>query len=348
MEKICVGILGATGLVGQTYANLLDNHPFFKVVFLAASDRFVGYFYKEALFGRQKYSLSDSILEHKMESMTSVKRAATCCRLVFSALQSDVASKYEPLFAQAGMGVFSHAAYHRQMSDIPLIIPEINPDHLFLIPIQQKKRGWDKGFILAKPNCSLQSYLLPLYPLHRLFKLKKALVTMLQSVSGGGSHCRLDNNIVPYIEGEELKSEGEPLKILGRIQGNQIKLAKQIRFSVHCNRVPVQEGHLACIAAEFQKKPSLDEMIDAWNTFTALPQKLNLPFAPKHPTIYIPERDRPQPQFDLKEGMSVIVGRLRDCPVLGMRFTALSHNLIRGAAGGMILLAELCEKLEYI
>jgi len=231
-----------------------------------------------------------------------------------------------------------------------MIIPEVNPDHLSLIPYQRQLRGWKTGCLVVKPNCTLQSFLLPLFPLHRKFKLKQVMVTTMQSMSGAGTGFDLEKNIIPYIEGEEEKSEVEPLKILGSLKENQITVPQNIQFSSHCNRVPVYEGHLACIAASFEKPIPREDVLHLWETFRGLPQTLNLPSAPKKPLHYYSEIDRPQPAYDknLENGMSIALGRLRECSIFDLRFTALSHNLIRGAAGGSILSAELALKQGFI
>ncbi len=290
MSKLAVGLLGSSGLVGRTYRSLLKNHPFFDLTF--APDR------KE--------------LSHTEK--------AKGCALIFSALPNDIAKIYDPLYAKGGFPVFSSASCHRMEKDIPLIIPEINGVEL---------KGW-KGKLIAKPNCTLQSMILPLYPLHQKFHLKGISVTNLQSMSGAGANFELKENIIPFIEGEEEKTENETLKILKM---------PEIAMSVHCTRVPVLHGHMACISASFEKKPTLQEVKDTWEQFKGL----DLPTAPEKPFIYFEEKDRPQVELDvnLGKGMSIALGRLRSCPLFDIRFTALSHNLIRGAAGGGLLTAEL-------
>jgi len=307
-KKIPVGILGASGLVGKQYMQLLQNHPQFDLVFHATR-----------------------------MTLRNFDRAKGC-RLLFSALPSFVAQSIEPEYAKRGFPIFSSASCHRLHMDIPLIIPEVNPNHLQMVKVQQKNRGWEKGCIIAKPNCTLQSYLLPLYPLHKRFTLKRLFITNLQSISGAGSGYKLKDNIVPYIPYEEEKSETEPLKILGKWDGKKIH-PSSINISTHCTRVPVEHGHLACISASFEEKPSLDEVRYIWKTFKGL----LLPTAPKNPLVYFEDYDRPQPKLDslCGQGMSIALGRLRECPIFDIRFIALSHNLIRGGAGGGILTAEL-------
>lgn len=331
MSKIPVGIIGATGVVGQTYVYLLKDHPLFEIVSLSASPKWEGKTYREALTGRLHKTLSEKVLNLPLEPMKPLP-------LIFSATPSSVAASLEFPLAKQGSAVFSHASIHRTVSDIPMIIPEINADHLSLIPLQQKQRGW-KGFLVVKPNCTLQSFLLPLFPLHCAFGLKQVSVTTMQSTSGAGSSFQLDRNILPYIEGEEEKSETEPLKILGLLKN-------QVAFSVHCNRVPICEGHLACVSASFQKPLEEKSVRQLWDDFSGL----DLPSAPRKPLHYFDESDRPQPLLDkdVGGGMTVALGRLRKCSIFDLRFTALSHNLIRGAAGGNLLCAELAYQKGYI
>jgi aspartate-semialdehyde dehydrogenase len=234
-----------------------------------------------------------------------------------------------------------------------VLIPEVNPEHAQMIPIQQKNRNWTKGFIVAKPNCSLQSYMIPLSPLHREFKVARLVVTTLQAVSGAGypgvSSLDILDNVIPYIANEEEKSEQEPLKMWGHIQDHGICSASNIVISAHCNRVPVLDGHLACVSVQFEKKPNREEILHLWQSFQTLPQLLQLPSAPEQSIIYLDAPDRPQPRQDRNagKGMSVTVGRLRDCPLFDYRFVALSHNTIRGAAGGGILNAEFLMQQGY-
>lgn len=337
-----VGILGATGMVGQQYVQLLQNHPFFEIAFLAASKESAGKSYEEALRGRSFCDLPSSIRKMTVHSIDEIPKDIP---FVFSALATDAAKTYEVQYAAAGIGVMSNASVHRLEPDVPLLIPEINADHIKLIPIQQMNRGWKKGFIVAKPNCSLQSYLLPLYPLHKQFQMERAVITTMQAVSGAGypgvSSIDMIDNIIPYIQGEEEKSESEPLKILGE---------SKFSLSVHCNRVPVLDGHMACVSVKFKQKPKKEEILSLWNSFQGEPQKLKLPSAPLRPLIYREEKDRPQPRLDrdAEKGMAVTIGRLRDCSVFDIRFVALSHNTLRGAASGGILNAELLYKSEYL
>ncbi len=346
-KKIPIGILGATGCVGQTYVKLLEEHPLFEICYLSASSKWKGHTYLEAIQNNAYYFFSEKMLKIKLFSLDEIPSHV---ELLFSAFKDEEAKKKELLLASMGFAVFSSGSHFRKDLDIPLIIPEINPDHLALIPVQRKNRKWKKGCLIAKPNCTLQSFLLPLFPLHCRFKLKKGIVTTMQSVSGQGRGFKLEKNIIPHIEGEEEKIENEPLKILGKFHQNKITLFKKPLFAVHSNRVPVSEGHLVCVSASFEEKPTLEEVVDLWDHFRALPQEKTLFSAPKNPILYKKEKDRPQPALDKGEGggMSVTVGRLRKCPFFDIRFTALSHNLIRGAAGGGILSAELTLSEGYI
>lgn len=356
MKKIPVGILGATGMVGQQYLQLLSDHPWFEITFLASSEQSAGKTYAEAVRGRwhQNGPLKESLGKLYVHTIDDMGLCAKNCRLVFSAVTTNIAKVYEEKYATAGLVVLSNASYHRSSPDVPVLIPEINAEHLNIIPQQRKNRNWETGFIIVKPNCSIQSYMIPLVTLHKKFKVKKILVTTLQAVSGAGypgvSSMDIHDNIIPYIQGEEEKSEKEPLKIWGSIQENKIVDASDISLSVHCNRVPVLDGHMACVSVEFAHKPSFDDMLEAWHSFESLPQQLKLPSAPEKAIVYRTEEDRPQPRLDRLEGkgMAITIGRLRVCPLFHYRFVALSHNTIRGAAGGGILNAELLYKQGYI
>lgn len=347
-EKISVGILGATGMVGQNYIRLLKNHPWFKVSFLAASPNSAGMKFAEAVHGRWQMAdqIPNDVSEIIVEDVANVKSAAEKCRIVFSAFETgdkETVKKMENDYAAAGIGVFSNASAHRWTEDVPMLIPEINWGHLKMIEIQKKNRGYENGFIIVKPNCSLQSYLTPIYALINAgFDVKKIILTTMQAVSGAGypGVASLDviDNVVPFIAGEEEKTELEPYKILGR---------DDIKISAHCNRVPVVDGHTACVSVLFgDKKPSPEEIVDVWKSFRSRPQELDLPSAPLQPIIYMSEENRPQPRKDRDndKGMAVCVGRLRKCNVFDFKFVGLSHNTVRGAAGGGILNAELAFK----
>lgn len=356
MKKLKVGVLAGTGMVGQKYVSLLENHPWFEVSYFSASERSAGKKYAEAVEGRWHMDgdIPKAVLDLEVQSMENIKGCADSCDFVFSALGSGPAREWEEKYAEAGIPVVSNASAHRHDPDVPMLIPEINPDHTDIIPIQQKNRGWDRGFIVVKPNCSLQSYMTPLYALDADYGVKRVIITTLQAVSGAGhpgvSSWDAIDNVIPFIGGEEEKSEVEPMKILGKIEGNEIVPRTDWGVSAHCNRVPVLDGHLACVSVEFKDKPSKDKIIKIWRAFRAEPQKLNLPMAPKEPIVYRDEPDRPQPRLDrdADKGMAVVVGRLRECNVFDYRFIGLSHNTVRGAAGGGILNAELLKAKGYL
>ncbi|MBI5456969.1 aspartate-semialdehyde dehydrogenase [Candidatus Kaiserbacteria bacterium] len=360
-KKIQVGILGATGMVGQQYIHLLENHPWFEVAYVAASPASAGKKYKDAL--RSGWivagNMPASVAELVVEDVASVEKAAKKCALVFSAFEmpdKDEIRRTENEYAAAGMPVFSNASAHRHTENVPMLIPEINAHHLDIVPSQRKANGWEKGFIVVKPNCSLQSYLAPIFALHQAgFPISDVLVTTLQAVSGAGypgvSSLDVIDNVIPLIPGEEEKTEVEPVKIMGEIKNGKFVDFKGINISAQCMRVPVSDGHLACVSIKFKgKKPSIEEVTKVWKKFKGEPQTLDLPFAPEQPIMYRDEPNRPQPRRDRDndKGMAVTVGRLRECSVFDYKFVALSHNTVRGAAGGGILNAELALKKGYI
>lgn len=352
-QRIPVGVIGATGMVGQKYVQLLSNHPWFQVVHVAASAQSAGKKYADAVEGRSQFSdVPPDVARLIVVDAQNVDAAAKQCRLVFSAVElgdKELVRALENKYAGAGLVVVSNTSAHRDTADVPVLIPEINSEHLVIIPAQQRHYGWTKGFIVTKPNCSLQSYLLPIVALERAgFPVEKVMVTTLQALSGAGypgvSALDTIDNVVPYIPGEEEKTEREPLKILGKIVGGSIISSVSPIISAQCNRVPVLDGHLACVSVLFgARKPTRDQILDVWKNFSALPQELALPSAPNQPIIYRIEDNRPQPRKDrnAEKGMATIVGRLRPCPVFDFKFVGLSHNTVRGAAGGGILNAEL-------
>ena len=358
MAKIPVGVLGATGMVGQNYIALLREHPWFEVAYLAASPRSAGQSYAEAAAGRWhlRRPYDERVGAITIEDANDVARAARAAadgrlEFVFSALEmeKDEIIKLEDGYAAAGIPVVSNASANRWTADVPMLIAEINSAHTDVIHAQQKARGWSRGFVAVKPNCSIQSYMTPLYALLEAgYDVKRMIVTTMQAVSGAGypgvPSLDVIDNVVPYIGGEEEKTEREPLKILGRVVNGRIEPASGPLISAHCNRVPVIDGHTAALSLEFgAKKPGLDEIAAIWRRFRAEPQKLSLPFAPEQPIIVREEANRPQPALDRDacKAMAVSVGRLRPCPVFDVRFVGLSHNTVRGAAGGGILNAEL-------
>ena len=372
MNKIPVGILGATGMVGQMYTSLLANHPWFEVKYVAASPRSAGKSYAEAVTGRwhldgsavAKMDWRSGVAELIVEDANDLSKAIAAnkagrCSFVFSALEmgKEEIKALEEAYAGAGLPVVSNASAHRGTPDVAMLIAEVNPHHTDLIPIQRKNRGWDKGLIVVKPNCSIQSYTTPLWALmQKGYEVKRLLVTTMQAVSGAGypgvPGWDMIDNLVPHIGGEEEKSEMEPLKIFGSInQEGKLINAAEPKISAHCNRVPVSDGHTACVSMEFgEKKPSMEEVKKIWREFKALPQEEHFPSAPEQPIIVREEADRPQPRKDrdADKAMAVTVGRIRPCTVFDLRFVGLSHNTVRGAAGGGILSAELLKYKGFI
>jgi aspartate-semialdehyde dehydrogenase len=352
-HKIPVGVLGATGMVGQRYIQHLAQHPWFEVSYVAASPRSSGKKYRDAVENRWLIGpdIPSTAADLTVGDANNVSDAAGKCAFVFSALEMDKTAlqQLEEAYAAAGIPVVSNASAHRWTPDVPVLIPEINPEHLELIALQQKRHGWDKGFIAVKPNCSIQSYMMPLYALlHAGFPVKRMIVTTMQAVTGAGypgvASFDITGNVVPYIGGEEEKTETEALKILGKVTATGIVNAQQPLISAHCNRVPVIDGHTVCISLEFDgDKPDMAAIEDIWTRFRGEPQQLHLPSAPEAPIVVRHENNRPQPRRDRETGggMSVVIGRLRPCPVFDIRFVGLSHNTKRGAALGGILNAEL-------
>jgi aspartate-semialdehyde dehydrogenase len=359
-KKLKVGVIGATGMIGQIYLRLLSNHPWFEVTYLAASPNSAGKKYSDAVAGRwhMKSDIPEKFRNIIIEDASLVEKAAGKCSLIFSAVEMEKQAilAVESEYAKQGFAVVSNNSAHRSTEDVPVMIPEINANHLDIIPLQQKKHGWKKGFIVVKPNCSIQSYMIPLYALMKDgYKIDKMIVATLQAVSGAGypgpASIDLIDNVLPTLSGEEEKSEVEPRKIFGKIQNGIIVPDEVLKISAHCSRVAVTDGHIACCSIQFAgKKPDINEIINIWRNFSALPQELKLPSAPNPVMIYRDEVDRPQPQKDRDagEGMAITVGRLRKCNVFDYRFVGLHHNTIRGAAGGAILTAELLKAKGYI
>ncbi|NVM16070.1 MAG: aspartate-semialdehyde dehydrogenase [Candidatus Lokiarchaeota archaeon] len=361
-EKILkIGILGATGIVGQNYIKLLVGHPWFEIADVAASPRSAGKSYAEAVKGKWQISID---IPEKLQYLTvrDVQDFASLksdISFVFSAMdlpKKEDTKAIEFKYAEKGIPVISNSSANRWTPDVPMVIPEINHHHINIIPIQQKNRGFSKGFVTVKPNCSIQSYMTPLYALEKNgYKVEKMIVTTLQAVSGAGypgvPSLDVVDNIVPYIGGEEEKSEQEPLKILGKVGENGIINDNSIQISATCTRVPVSDGHTACVNIKFKNKiPSKEDIIKIWREFKSIPQELNLPFAPRQPIVYLENVDRPQPNKDRNndKGMAVTIGRLREDNVFDYKFIALSHNTIRGAAGGAILNAELLKTKGFL
>jgi aspartate-semialdehyde dehydrogenase len=360
MEKMSVGVLGATGMVGQNYIRLLEGHPWFDVKYVAASPSSAGKKYVDAVEGRwlMDDDIPGQVRDLVVQDASDIEAAKGLVDFVFSSVEMDKQAirDTEDAYAAAGIPVVSNNSAHRGTPDVPVLIPEINYDHIQIIPQQQKNRGWDKGFVVVKPNCSLQSYMAPIHALRQAgFPVVRGIVATLQAVSGAGypGHASIDmtDNIIPFIGGEEEKSEVEPLKIFGTIENGEFVEDSSISISAHCNRVPVIDGHLACVSLEFgSKKPSLGEIKEIWLAYRSVPQELDLPFAPEHPILFREESNRPQPRKDrdADKGMAVTVGRLRGCNVFDCRFVGLSHNTVRGAAGGGILNAELLKAKGYL
>lgn len=346
--KIPVGVLGATGAVGQKFVKLLENHPWFELTELAASDRSAGKLYKEATTWRQYTPIPERLKGRVVKEC----EPGLDCRVLFSSLDSSVAGEVEESFARAGYIVVSNSKNHRMDEDVPLLVPEINPDHLGLIKTQRERRGWT-GAIVTNPNCSTVGLVMAIAPIDRAFGIKRLIVTTMQALSGAGypGHPAIDmlGNVIPFIGGEEEKVETEPRKILGTFDGQTVRFA-DFKISAHTNRVFVEDGHVECVSVELEKKASIDDVARALRDFISLPQELKLPFAPARPVEVIDERDRPQPRIDRDagDGMSAVVGRIRTCPVFDIRFVVLSHNTIRGAAGAAILNAELMRVNGYL
>ena len=344
MRPIRVGILGATGAVGQRFIQLLDANPWFEITDLAASERSVGKSYRTACTWRLSAECPESVRDMVIRPC----EPGLDCDLVFSALPSSAARKIEEAMAQAGYGVLSNAAAHRMDRDIPLLIPEVNSDHLQLIPTQQARRGWDKGFIVTDPNCSTVGLTLALKPLHDVFGVRRVIVTTMQALSGAGypgvPSLDILDNIVPYIRNEEDKLVDEPRKLLGTFSSESGTISPaDITISPSCNRVATRDGHMQAISVEFEHKPSQEEVVEAFAAFASIPFELGCPSA-VNPTIVVRhEPDRPQPVLDrdVGGGMAVTVGRIRPCQVFDYKFVVLSHNTVRGAAGGSILNAEI-------
>jgi aspartate-semialdehyde dehydrogenase len=343
MSSIPVGILGATGMVGQQFIALLQDHPWFKIAWLGASHRSEGRSYRDAAAWRLPALLSDEVGGMEVNAATPGRAP----QLVFSALDSSVAGEIEKAFAEAGHFIVSNSRNHRMDDTVPLLIPEVNADHLALLDAQRVERGW-KGRIVTNPNCSTVMLAMALAPL-RPFGIKTVTITTLQAISGAGypgvPSWDIVGNVIPFIDGEEHKVETEPKKILGRLKDSRVEM-HPMTISAQTTRVPVHDGHTESISVGLEQVPTEDEMINAWNTFKGRPQELELPFAPARPVIYLTERNRPQPALDVDRGrgMTVTVGRLRRCPVLDYKFFALGHNTIRGAAGAAILNAELMHR----
>ena len=339
-NRIEVGILGATGMVGQHFIKFLEGHPWFSVAWLGASDRSAGKKYRDAM----KWHLAGETPQAVADQTVEECKPGNAPRLLFSAMDASVATEIERAFAQAGHVVVSNSRNHRMERDVPLLVPEINPDHLKLVPGQQRARGW-KGQIVTNPNCSTVVLTMGLGPLKQ-FGIAKVIATTMQAISGAGypgvPSMDINANVVPFIGGEEEKMEQETQKILGELRGDHVE-PLAARVSAHCNRVPVVDGHTVTVSVELTARPSAEDILHAFNSFRSVPQERELPSAPRRPVQYMQQQDRPQPRKDAERerGMAAFVGRLRPCPVLDWKFVALGHNTVRGAAGAAVLNAEL-------
>ena len=356
MSKVRVGILGATGMVGQRFVTLLNNHPFFAVTVLAASESNKGKTYEEAVSGRWK--MEEPIPEYakkmKLRVVKEVESIVPDVDFVFSAVNMDKQEiiAFEEEYAKHEVIVVSNNSANRWTKDVPMLIPECNTDHLEVIKAQKERLGTKKGFIIVKPNCSIQSYAPALYAL-RQFKPKRVVATTYQAISGAGKNFEtwpeMVGNVIPYIGGEEKKSEDEPLKILGTVENGEIVAAKEPLITCQCVRIPVLNGHTAAVFVDFEEKPTKEQILKAWKEYRGLPQEYDLPHAPKQFIHYFEEDDRPQVALDvdLEGGMAVSIGRLREDTMFDYKFVGLSHNTLRGAAGGGLLTAELLYKMGY-
>ncbi|HZT32251.1 MAG TPA: aspartate-semialdehyde dehydrogenase [Bryobacteraceae bacterium] len=339
-QKMEVGILGATGMVGQHFVKFLQGHGWFDLKWLGASDRSAGKKYRDAMHWHLAGVTPEAVADLVVEEC----KPGNAPRLLFSAMDASVATEIEQAFARAGHVVVSNSKNHRMERDVPLLVPEINPDHLKLVPGQQRHRGW-KGQIVTNPNCSTVVLTMSLAPLKQ-FGITKVIATTLQAISGAGypgvASMDIQANVIPFIGGEEEKMQQETQKILGTFRGDHIEpLAAKV--SAHCNRVPVVDGHTVTVSVELAAKPSEADLRHAIETCRGVPQEKGLPSAPSRPVIYMTEANRPQPRKDAERerGMAAFIGRLRPCPVLDWKFVALGHNTVRGAAGAAVLNAEL-------
>lgn len=349
-NKLKVGILGGTGMVGQRFVTMLENHPWFEVVAIGASERSAGLPYEKAVEGRWKLDLPmpEGVKGIMVKNAVAVDQFADEVDMVFCAvdMKKEEIRELEEKYAKAEIPVISNNSAHRFTNDVPMIIPEINPEHTAIIEAQRKRLGTKRGFIAVKSNCSLQSYVPPVHALMH-FSPDRVLASTYQAISGAGKTFKewpdILDNVIPYIGGEEEKSEMEPLKIWGTIEGNRIVPAGGPLISAQCYRVPVIDGHMAAVYISFKNKPGRDEILNSWDEFKGKPQLLKLPSAPSKFLTYFDQPDRPQSRLDrnLENGMGIAIGRLREDTLFDYKFTCLSHNTIRGAAGGGVLMAEL-------
>ena len=356
-QKLKVGVLGATGMVGQRFVTLLENHPWFELVAVAASPRSAGKTYEEAVGGRWKMKtpMPEAAKKLVVLNVNQVEEVAAQVDFVFSAvdMSKDEIRAIEEAYAKAEVPVVSNNSAHRWTPDVPMMVPELNPEHAEIIPYQRKRLGTKRGFIAVKPNCSIQSYA-PCLAAWKEFGPKELVVTTYQAISGAGKTFKdwpeMVGNIIPFIGGEEEKSEQEPLRVLGKVENGQIVKAELPKITCQCVRVPVLNGHTAAVFINFEKKPTKEQLIEALRNFSGVPQELKLPSAPEHFIQYLEEDNRPQIALDVnyENGMGISVGRLREDTVYDWKFVGLSHNTVRGAAGGAVLCAELLKAQGYI
>ena len=356
-EKLKVGILGGTGMVGQRFISLLENHPWFEVTTIAASPRSAGKTYEEAVGGRWKMTtpMPEAVKKLVVMNVNEVEKVAAEVDFVFSAVDmtKEEIKKIEEDYAKTETPVVSNNSAHRWTEDVPMVVPEINPEHFEIIESQKKRLGTTRGFVAVKPNCSIQSYA-PVLTAWKEFEPVEVVATTYQAISGAGKTFKdwpeMEGNIIPYIGGEEEKSEKEPLRIWGKIEGDKIVPATSPVITCQCIRVPVLNGHTAAVFVKFAKKPTKEQLIEKLRAFKGLPQKYELPSAPKQFIQYLEEDNRPQVQLDVdyERGMGVSVGRIREDKVYDFKFVGLSHNTVRGAAGGAVLCAELLKAQGYI
>ena len=358
-DKLKVGILGGTGMVGQRFISLLENHPWFEVTTIAASPRSAGKTYEEAVGGRWKMQkpMPEAVKNIVVKNVNDIEAVSSEVDFVFSAVDmtKEEIKKIEEDYAKTETPVVSNNSAHRWTPDVPMIVPEVNPEHLEVIESQKKRLGTKRGFICVKPNCSIQSYA-PALTAWRKFEPTLVVATTYQAISGAGKTFKdwpeMEHNIIPYIGGEEEKSEQEPLRIWGHVENGEIVKADSPVITTQCIRVPVQDGHTAAVFMTFEegKKPSKEEIIKVWREFSGMPQELGLPNAPKHFIQYIEEDNRPQVSLDVnyENGFGISLGRLREDTVFDYKFVGLSHNTVRGAAGGAVLIAELLKAKGYI
>lgn len=348
-KKWRAGVLGATGMVGQRLVKLLADHPWFTLTEVAASERSSGKKYRDAA----RWHLEGPVPEEAGDLVVKDLQSTLDCDFVLSALDSSVAGPAEEAFAKAGYPVVSNSKNHRMDADVPLLIPEVNADHLNAIAVQQKNRGYDGGFIVTNPNCSTAGLVVVLKPLADAFGIEKLFVVTLQAISGAGypgvPAMDIMGNVIPYISGEEEKMEEEPQKLLGKWDGSRF-IGAGLGISAHCNRVPVVDGHLECVSVRLKKTATLEEVREALRQYQTPAALASLPTAVKHPVVVLDEPDRPQPRKDsgAGHGMAAVVGRVRECPLLDVKLTLLSHNLVRGAAGAALLNAELLASQGFL